>query len=294
MKKIYVIQLMILINVFNILSQDYIAFPDSGGRWKDILIICWVHDTDTIPTYIKNYHDIVSAGDTIINDTLYFKILQNGYYEGAFRQDSCKIFFRPYYETANEFILYDFCITDKFHSPYFLLDFDVIQIDSVVIGGKKRKRIFFDDENGLYLGQFWIEGIGSSSGFLSPITYEVPSCLEICGAEQYLICHSVNDEILYLNEGYYNCDSAFTSLNELYTDYIAKIYPNPSNGKIIIELKNAKSINYIDIYTIRGELLTRIQNPDTNIIEFKIDNPGLYFIRITENFSITTRKLIIN
>ncbi len=285
---------MTLINLYGIFSQGFVEFPDSGGRWKDVLIICWANEITHEPDYISTYHDVISMGDTTINDTLYFKILLNEYYEGAMRQDSCKVFYRPC-DAENEFLLYDFCITDSFYWPVFEKEYYVTQIDSVIVGEAKRKRIFFDDDSGYGIGQFWIEGVGSSGGLLKPAGYiEIPLCEECCGGEQKLICHTSNGNLLYLDENYYNCDSLLTSLSELSGGKNLKIYPNPSDRKIIIELTDFKTTDQIDIFSIQGELINRKLYPEEKIIEFDLRDPGIYLIRISDRNNTMVRKLIIN
>jgi hypothetical protein len=275
-------------------AQPYPEFPDSAGRWKEVMITCWVNSVKQQPEYFRNYYTFISAGDTFIHDTLYFKLLENGYYKGALRQDSCKIFYRPF-ETDKEMMLYDFCITDHYYSPVFDRDFAVTRVDSIMVGGEKRRRIFFDDVIGYEVGQFWIEGIGSSGGLLKPESYiKIPTCEACCGGEQELVCFSDSGDLLYLNPDYYNCDSLLSGNPDIQSGESFSVYPNPSDGKFIVDLYNVKSIQIIELFSGKGELLKTICNPSLNTIELAIENPGLYLIRITINNKPFTRKIFIN
>ncbi len=243
--------------------------------------------------YSREYHEIISAGDTLINDTLYFRLLEDGSYKGALRQDSCKIFYRAA-ASYKEALLYDFCITDTFYSPYFGKTFTVTEIDSVQMGDTKRKRIFFDDALGLEIGKFWIDGMGSSGGLLKP-TYitDIPTCELCCGVEQNLVCYSVDENLLYLNENYYSCDSLLTYLREENFASV-KIYPNPSKSQIFIELNPSDRVNFIDFLTIQGTLVTRVSKPEKNRLEFQIVNPGIYLVRISRKNKMELKKVIVN
>jgi len=259
--------------------------------WKDELYICQVDYQTYEKQYNREYHEIISAGDTLINDTLYFKLIEDGSYKGAFRQDSCKIFYRAA-ASNKEALLYDFCITDTFYSPFFEKTFTVTEIDSVQMGDTKRKRIFFDDIPGLEIGKFWIDGMGSSGGLLKP-TYltDFPTCDLCCGVEQNLVCYSVDGNLLYLNENYYRCDSLLTHLKEKKLSPF-KIYPNPSGGRFYIESNASAPIDFIDILTMQGTLVKRASNPGKKRLEFYITNPGMYLVNIEVGGQQISRKVI--
>ena len=277
-----------------IFAQNSTNFPSSGGKWKSVRTSCWVDYQTFEKSYSREYKEIVSAGDTIFNDTLYFKLLENEIYNGALRQDSCKVFYR-FPETNHEILLYDFCVTDKFYSPVFEKEFTVTKIDSVIIGGAKRKIIFFDDDPGYFTGEFWIEGIGSSGGLLKPSYYPtIPTCDLCCGIRHSLVCYSIDTDLLYLDENYFNCDSVLTSQKDYYIDENLKIYPNPSEGIFFIELANTRAIKYIEIFSIQGELLIQKLSPDKSKIHFYIETSGIYFARINKNNRIMVKKIIIN
>ena len=293
MKKIRLLTFSFIICLPAIYAQEYTAFPKTNGLWKDELYTCQVDYQTYEKQYSREYHEIISAGDTLINDTLYFKLIEDGSYKGAFRQDSCKIFYRAA-ASNKEALLYDFCITDTFYSPYFEKTFTVTKIDSVQMGDAKRKRIFFDDILGVEIGKFWIDGMGSSGGLLKP-TYitDFPTCDLCCGVEQNLVCYSVNGNLLYLNENYYSCDSLLTHLKEEKLSPL-KIYPNPSEGGFYIEFNASAPIDFIEIITMQGTLVSRTTKPDKNRLEFHIANPGMYLVRVKQKNKMELKKVIVN
>lgn len=74
-----------------------------------------------------------------------------------------------------------------------------------------------------------------------------------------------------------------------------QIYPNPvTNGRIYISTEQNSSTKEIEIYDMLGKkvLNTTLTN---NNKEINISNltPGIYMIKITENNTSATRKLVI-
>jgi len=273
-------------------SQSLTLLPDSGGRWKDVLKICWIDEVSRMEEFLYDYHDVRSEGDTIINDKSYFKISENGFYAGGLRQDSCKVYLLRSWDDQ-EHLLYDFCVTESFYSPYFERTFEVFQIDSIELGETKRKRISFS--NGDYeIGQYWIEGIGSNGGLLYPTTgAEIPLCTECCGGEQFLICYSFNDDLIYLNENYVDCDHAIVSIDESVSGLGINIYPNPNEGKFFISHEiTGPSVN-IEIVSVKGEILLRENNISNINYGFSINTPGIYIIKITSGQGVTTKKVVV-
>ena len=56
-----------------------------------------------------------------------------------------------------------------------------------------------------------------------------------------------------------------------------KLYPNPTEGKIEIELSNSVEISNVEVFDFAGRLLLQNQGNQINLSEF---NQGIYFIRI--------------
>jgi len=78
------------------------------------------------------------------------------------------------------------------------------------------------------------------------------------------------------------------------TDKSVKIYPNPTNGKITIELTNYDTMAQIDIYNTLGSRVystSTIRSVDLNLGHVE---KGLYVVRITSDESVQTRKVLKN
>jgi hypothetical protein len=72
-----------------------------------------------------------------------------------------------------------------------------------------------------------------------------------------------------------------------------KIYPNPSNGKVIINWGNASSNEIIEVYDQLGRLIEVHRNVRNGISVLNLHQQGVYQLRIFSNNSWYTQKLVI-
>ena len=93
---------------------------------------------------------------------------------------------------------------------------------------------------------------------------------------------------------YYYYDNKLIEGLVNYEEDRVKLYPNPASSTAIIELPEEISRSYVEIYTLSGVLLLSeyIENKKTLPIEY-LPN-GVYFVKITFNDKLITKKLIIN
>jgi hypothetical protein len=88
-------------------------------------------------------------------------------------------------------------------------------------------------------------------------------------------------------------DDEFPNKKLTETDKSVKIYPNPTNGKITVELTNYDKMAQIDIYNTLGSKVystSTIRSIDLNLGHVE---KGLYVVRITSDESVQTRKVIV-
>jgi hypothetical protein len=82
-----------------------------------------------------------------------------------------------------------------------------------------------------------------------------------------------------------------TGVNNVVNNNIS-IYPNPSTGKVFVS--NISKAN-IAVYNVIGEVIKSIKNADgTTVVDLTDQQNGTYIIKIQENQSIVTKKIIIN
>lgn len=83
-----------------------------------------------------------------------------------------------------------------------------------------------------------------------------------------------------------------SSVGNIQADFVAKVYPNPANDKLYIEL-NDKSINEIIVADMTGKIVTRM-NVTSNVILLNTSAyvPGTYFMQIKGENGTASVKFI--
>lgn len=77
-------------------------------------------------------------------------------------------------------------------------------------------------------------------------------------------------------------------------DKMIKIYPNPSNGRFIVELSNFEERSVITVSNILGAVVHR-SYLESNVKPIELTNisSGLYFVSVTNGTTTVTKKIII-
>lgn len=267
-------------------GQLDIPFADSNAFWTQTRYI----PTDpggTGGTPIQYVYSYVNFGttDSIAGMKYYelFTTVDVDFPTGHYRIDSNKVYYRQDYATTwdtenqhgvytnGEYLLYDFGIQigdtfDLTQNEQVIL----ISIDSIQIASNYYRRFNFDP----YTYQappneyYWIEGVGSSVGFYPYFN----------NFEDFLIfeCFS-EDSIAYIPAG---SICGFVGLYESKQDF--KVYPNPTNDFISIEIHSSSPIiGYI--VNVEGKELMRFEiSEKSNSIDVSSLNAGVYFIRVNE------------
>ncbi|MBF6608241.1 MAG: endonuclease [Flavobacterium sp.] len=104
----------------------------------------------------------------------------------------------------------------------------------------------------------------------------------------------------YIDNPAYACQvwvTNCTALNLSTADFAVaelKLYPNPSpNGTVYIS--SEKDIDRIEVVNIRGQIIQLMDSPQAHDQVYSIENlqSGFYFIRITSDQVVETRKIIV-
>jgi len=100
---------------------------------------------------------------------------------------------------------------------------------------------------------------------------------------------------LYSLFGSHACDcSSEASINEVDEQINALVYPNPSNGNVLITAKN--NISTIEVYNFKGEIVKSEKGIGNNFLLNTEDLiSGIYLVKThTKNGKIHTNKLVFN
>lgn len=253
-------------------------------------------------------------GDTTIADVDYSKLYfysdstaNQGtvQYLGAIRKDTCSaVYYIP--ENGNEVLLYDFekevgeVILSNFLSEFKILQYDVIEVDSIELDGIFRKTMVVSSGDNTAT---WIEGIGSDKGLLWPvlpknyyISTQHPLSNNING--RMIVCFHESDSSIYTAwEGncYYEASSGIESKNPNDKAQI-KLFPQPVSERLNIRFEGL-GLKQISIYNQLGSKVYTNENPE-NELDINVSNfpSGIYFLmcKTVDEVPIETQMIIIN
>lgn len=210
--------------------------------------------------------------------------------EGVYRTDGNQVYFRPWLRDVygEEVLLYDYDLEegDFFHDD----DEHPMQVTSVTTiidnNGVERKKWEFSFMQLPGETEFWIEGIGSSRGFLNVGNYTPGEDGEIF----HLLCMHNDNDVIYVNPEYNTCDIDDVMENSVANSF--EIYPNPANEIVKILNDSNLSITNIEIVDMLGRSVVCVENDnEINVSELP---QGEYFVRINAGETSITKKLFIN
>ncbi len=119
------------------------------------------------------------------------------------------------------------------------------------------------------------------------------------GVEQYVAQNPVDAEIM-LSSLTYSASSSVGIDNAVSADAVITIYPNPANDLITLSISNANNLNNCySIYDAKGsivaqKMLGEISKTHTERIDISAFPSGLYFVAVSLDGELTTKKIIKN
>jgi hypothetical protein len=270
-------------------TQVYVPFP-TNATWYEAI----EYQTQPNDYRAVNYRRYLS-GDTAISGKTYRKLYGNQYaaneYVGALRENAEReIHFLPK-DSTREHLLYKFGLSVG-DSLVFMLRSGLrrvvkaMAIDSVLIGMTYRKRYRMSTPARGF--DYWIEGIGSTKGLLF-----INQSLEF---EHWytLLCFNAGSGIDY------KIDRASNNCTVSSNDWVllpSKIYPNPANNFLQIDLENTdyQPIT-IQITDANGKIWQRKQRiaGEKQITINTTDLPnGIYFYQLQMGEKSSAGKFIV-
>ncbi|MES2760823.1 MAG: T9SS type A sorting domain-containing protein [Bacteroidota bacterium] len=295
--------LLLLLSTFNYgYSQNQYRFVDATNKWYEFGEWGGNFPGDAIQRrHIVYYFD----NDTLINNVVYKKLYNRLYdtiywvppfiqdshgYSAAFRQDSANIYF-VLKDSVTESIYYNHNMaigdTLKYYYSPALFPETVVSIDSVPFGS-----VGYRKKYNLSYSHTFYEGIGNLFGLFHDFSL-------MTHGGWYLFCFKQNN-ISYQLQSFPSsqipdCNSSIVN-NILATEkgYNIEIFPNPTNGIFTIaNSQNMGSINYT-IFSINGKVIQQKNKALTKNVEVDItsESPGIYFLKIENDYRVKTVKLI--
>lgn len=233
------------------------------------------------------------AEDVDINGMEYHTIYiqEQGVLLGAYRNEDNQVYCCKWNGSSydDEVLLYDY---DLEEGEYFNEnDEHPMKVTKVTMitdnNGVSRKKISFE-----FLGlpdavEFWVEGVGSSRGFFNVGMYE-PSP-DSSGEMYHLLCYHINDNVIYVNPEYNECD--IDDIDENMAENGVSIYPNPAKDIVKILNDNNLNITNIEIIDLTGRIvMNTLKSTDIDISELP---EGQYFVKIYGETTMVRKLFII-
>ena len=210
---------------------------------------------------------LAAIRDDIVEEKVYARFFQ----DYVWKVEHCGIM-------GEEYVLYDFsllaggilpsCSTWLEDAPY--------TVDSIVQmsawGGTREHQYYTSSLN--YYGGFLMEGIGTAFGPLTPggILFHPAGGIYL---KDY--CVGTDDD----------CNIVFTNDEEKHLDHFFKIYPNPVDGHLFIEIKKTgRPFQSIALYNNMGQMVfEKGLMPGEAFITMNMENYGcgVYYLAVVDN-----------
>lgn len=245
--------------------------------------------------------------DTIIDGKSYKKLysfterefdIETATFICGIRENENKQVFVASYHNQQEFLLYDFSLTEgdsilaESNGEYDLY-FNVTDIDTIDYNGVERRKITLQFYN--YAWVTWIEGIGNIEGLL--MDWRSYTMVMDPMPNVRLRCYEYNEECLYsdfsFNESIYDCYTPlYTGLENNEFENEVSVYPNPAKERLYINI--SLPIKELTICNLLGQEIQKYNNLETtSSINISGLNEGVYFVKIYTEKVVHTTKIIV-
>ena len=245
--------------------------------------------------------------DTIIDGKSYKKLysfterefdIETATFVCGIRENENKQVFVASYHNQQEFLLYDFSLTEgdsilaESNGEYDLY-FNVTDVDTIDYNGVERRKITLQFYN--YAWVTWIEGIGNIEGLLMDWRSYTMAMDPMPNVR--LRCYEHNEECLYsdfsFDESIDDCyTSLYTGLEENETQNNILLYPNPAKERIYIN--TSIPIKKITICNFLGQEIQKYNNLETtSSINISGLNEGVYFVKIYTEKVVLSKKIVV-
>ncbi len=253
------------------------------------------------PVHHENFNTYrIVINDTIIQDTLYqllydcnsnfspndfsflgyYKNINNRIYFGN-KIDSMKLVYDYNLNIGDTFRFF----SEKYTEPESYL-VHVIDVDSVYINNRYRKKILFENFSGTNISPCWVEGIGDYNYGLLEHYGRIIFCEPQPGGQSILQCFTENDVSIIGD-----CKISI-GLSEV-KEQKYNVYPNPFKNIINIEIDKKIKNGVLKLYNEQSVLVDLRHITKSNIqLNYQDLEKGIYLLIIT-NKDLLFKKTII-
>lgn len=245
--------------------------------------------------------------DTIIDGKSYKKLysfterefdIETATFVCGIRENENKQVFVASYHNQQEFLLYDFSLTEgdsilvESNGEYDLY-FNVTDVDTIDYNGVERRKITLQFYN--YAWVTWIEGIGNIEGLL--MDWRSYTMVMDPMPNVRLRCYEYNEECLYsdfsFNESIYDCYTPlYAGLENNEFENELSIYPNPAKDYFCIN--SSAPIKQLIICNLLGQEIQKYNMTEkTSSIDIRGLKEGVYFVKLYTDKAVFSQKIIV-
>jgi hypothetical protein len=291
-------------------GQSSFVFVDSTGTWS--VATTFPHGSSQFPNFVETTTKTYGfKGDTLINSVLWRQMFST---PDTNFSSSPNLKAVGYARAVNNLVLFIDTLADldtiyDFNlqvgdSVFYNFIYDsayihVSKVDSVVISGNIHKRFFFTEpaipSTFTYLGEIWLEGIGSLHG---PLNSRYPHLRQTSVPDSVILTCYKSDTIMWSNPYYNACNTNILLSNKdlAAVDNKVSIYPNPFPTQTTLQTANRLINASLTVYNSVGQTVKHVDNLAGQTVTFHRDNlpSGLYFVRLTQDGNtISSDKFVI-
>ena len=296
-KTLLIISSLFFLNV--LFAQPYLPMLDEDHTWSVDVRFCPFGGP---PDPYTQTMQITIAGEEIVNNITYKVVESSDSHpmSGCLVREENGIVYKYNPDINDEEVMYDFNleIGDTFtmlDSPSCTLglgtpglgaELTVTNTSIQMIAGEMRKVIEFSIAP--YGAEYWIEGIGSNTGFEPYVEVLDDTCWS------KLACFNVNGTIYFFN-GATACDNTTLSVQDNEVDKIV-LSPNPVQNISILQFPSELNVDTVRIYDITGRVISEeIISKNYMIINAMDYAAGIYFYQaISKKKVIKTERFIVH
>ncbi len=287
------LRLLLCLLTTSLAAQNFVSFPDSNAAWINSHYQYNFQGGNPIPYETLSYTEKFRLGnrDTLIAGETYHQLFSGNnpnQYLGGIKQIADAVWVLPK-DSSRAYKIYDFGLQvgDTVKDCYVIYDFaqapSIYKLSDIFNPVIIRSVDTIQTSLGMHrvLGldnAYWIDGIGNSQGlFWDP--FPNVSMFRIS-----LDCFSVGDSIYYQKDDWDRpspaiagpCDMSLPMESKAQAQEW-KLYPNPSTGKLTIDLKEPARIQ---IFAMDGQKVWSADLEASSQLDLAFLEPGIYLLQI--------------
>ena len=285
MKKVFLLFVFLFVTVFA-RSQSYLPMLAEDNEWN-VAAYGFISGPFSFSIHYALGEEVQIDGKT------YYTLLFDGSNCNYVREENGITY---YHEDGIDHVIYDFNLDvgDTFEiaghcsfiGPMFGIILEVVDVTTEFIAGQNRKVIEFDNDciGNHCITEFWIEGIGSTVGFIPVGRYH--------DIDTELTCFT-NSGVTYMFNNYETCE-AVAGVSDFFKDLI-KVVPNPVSDISILNIPSEVFADQVKVYSLQGRLMFEKEVTSESVYLDRSDlTPGIYFYQVFSNSElIKTGKFMV-